>query len=252
MHCLIIDIHPITLLGLRLLIQGNFPDWEIFTTTSVDEAAKYIEPSNAKSVDFVLIVHDPRNETHIDLLLKLQQNAARPILSLIISSASDEVTIELCRRGGALGYVSKRSDPSEIIRAIQVVCSGKEYFSRGIEKSSRALASNFPILTSRQKDLIDLLLLGYSNKMISSALNLSYGTVKNYMFDLMRLLSVKSRFELVTKIRGQALQLNHDISPETMHCVRCKSKLVNDLSDACPNLSLVRNSENVTAYSDLT
>ncbi|MBI3774838.1 MAG: hypothetical protein HY273_04670 [Gammaproteobacteria bacterium] len=55
-------------------------------------------------------------------------------------------------------------------------------------------------LTNRQRDIIDLLLIGCSNKQIATKLNLSYGTVKNYLFDLMRLLNVRSRLELVVKI----------------------------------------------------
>ncbi|MFC3374384.1 helix-turn-helix transcriptional regulator [Rugamonas sp. CCM 8940] len=59
-------------------------------------------------------------------------------------------------------------------------------------------------MTNRQKELIALLLEGQSNKAIARTLDLSYGTVKNYIFDLMRLLGVKSRLELVTKVRGTA------------------------------------------------
>jgi DNA-binding NarL/FixJ family response regulator len=51
---------------------------------------------------------------------------------------------------------------------------------------------------------VDLLVTGYSNKEIARTLNLSYGTVKNYMFDLMRLLNARSRLELVAKIREGA------------------------------------------------
>lgn len=63
-------------------------------------------------------------------------------------------------------------------------------------------------LTPRQEDLVRLLLAGYSNKRIAYELGLSVGTVKNYMFDLMRLVSVRSRFELAMLLssRGQAPQ----------------------------------------------
>jgi DNA-binding NarL/FixJ family response regulator len=60
-------------------------------------------------------------------------------------------------------------------------------------------------LTSRQRDVAKLVLAGYSNKKISYTLNLSYGTIKNYMFSLMRLLSVNSRLEMVLRIQEQGL-----------------------------------------------
>ncbi|MET0267707.1 MAG: helix-turn-helix transcriptional regulator, partial [Duganella sp.] len=55
--------------------------------------------------------------------------------------------------------------------------------------------------TPRQRDILDLLLIGYSNKQIACALNLSCGTVKNYMFELMRITAVSSRLEMAMKIR---------------------------------------------------
>ena len=60
-------------------------------------------------------------------------------------------------------------------------------------------------LNSRQRDVVRLVLEGYSNKKIANTLNLSYGTVKNYMFNLMRLLSVNSRLEMAIKFREQGL-----------------------------------------------
>lgn len=60
--------------------------------------------------------------------------------------------------------------------------------------------------TQRQRQLIDLLMSGNSNKAIADRMNLSYGTVKNYVFDIMRIMSVGSRLELVAKMRAEAPQ----------------------------------------------
>jgi DNA-binding NarL/FixJ family response regulator len=59
--------------------------------------------------------------------------------------------------------------------------------------------------TQRQLQLIDLMMRGNSNKAIADKLNLSYGTVKNYVFDIMRIMSVGSRLQLVAKMRTDAL-----------------------------------------------
>lgn len=60
--------------------------------------------------------------------------------------------------------------------------------------------------TQRQRQLIDLLMSGNSNKAIADRMNLSYGTVKNYVFDIMRIMSVGSRLELVAKMSAEAQQ----------------------------------------------
>jgi DNA-binding NarL/FixJ family response regulator len=112
---------------------------------------------------------------------------------------------------------------------------GDHRFSQGNTHKSISSIINFPNFTSRQRDIFDLLLAGHSNKMIGYILNLSYGTVKNYMFDLMRLLSVKSRLELVTKIRANQYQGRHEISTVAVRCALCECALVNDP----PNVQLV-------------
>jgi DNA-binding NarL/FixJ family response regulator len=60
-------------------------------------------------------------------------------------------------------------------------------------------------LTGRQQELARFILTGYSKK-IADETGLTYGTVKNYMFNLMRRLSVRSRLELVAKLREPGVE----------------------------------------------
>lgn len=228
MHCLVVDDHPVPSSGLRSLISSDFPDWKVSTATSIHEATECINAPNGKSINLVLLDLISHNENGTTLLSQLQQNLpTRSISTVIISSMIDEKTIALCRKLGAHGYVSKNDGKSEMTHAVQYASTDEEYSCLGNADASRTQTNNFPRLTSRQRDLIDLLLEGHSNKMIASILNLGYGTVKNYMFDLMRLLSVKSRLELVTKVRESGYQSSHDTGAESMRCVRCNVELVN-------------------------
>lgn len=229
MHCLVIDDHPVTLSGLRSLINNDFPDWQISTAASIHEATECINASDGKPINLVLLDLVPNRENGGTPLSQLQQDLpARSISTVIISSVIDERTIALCRKLEAYGYGSKNSGRDEITDVVQYGSLNEQYSCLGNAGASPASTNNFPRITSRQRDLIDLLLEGHSNKMIADILNLAYGTVKNYMFDLMRLLSVKSRLELVTKVRESGYQSSHDTAHEAMRCARCNVELVNN------------------------
>ncbi len=209
MHCLILDAHPVTQLGLSLIIEVNFPDWKITTATTVQKAIQTINEKESRkenqAVDLFILDVALGEQDGIAFLAYLRAHAsAQPISSLVISSFRDQKTISLCRGHGARGYVSKDEGPALIIQAIRTVASGEEYFPNcGVIPAHNCPAdpASSLKLTTRQRDIVDLVLAGYSNKKIAQALNLSYGTVKNYMFDLMRLLAVNSRLEMATKIR---------------------------------------------------
>jgi two-component system nitrate/nitrite response regulator NarL len=202
MHCLIVDEHPVTLLGLRLLMKSNFSDWTISTAASIDHASAGFDVMKDQAVSLILLGLSSPDDGKISFLSNLRQDPlTESILSIVIASQASANDIDEYKRCGARGYVAKSSDTIDIIRAVKIICSGGEYFGAGKLGRSDNLLDGSVNLTSRQMDLVELLCAGYSNKMIAHALNLSYGTVKNYMFDLMRLMSVKSRLELVSRFR---------------------------------------------------
>jgi len=226
MHCLIVDDHPVTLFGIRWLIKTNFPDWKISIAMSIHEANECINATNGHAIDMVLLDLLLEDENGVTFISKLRQNSStRGIATIVISGIDDEDTIALCKKLGARGYVPKSSGMNQILRVVQAVSVGDEYFYRCDGDKACVSQSNLPTLTSRQHDLLDLLLEGHSNKTIADMLNLRYGTVKNYMFDLMRLLSVRSRLELVAKVRGSGYQIRHDMHPEVMQSPESEQKI---------------------------
>jgi two-component system nitrate/nitrite response regulator NarL len=199
LRCLIIEDHPVTLLGLRQLIERNFPLSEIVTAETVQEATKILEQASENRFTLAIVEIMLVGHTGNSALLHLKNTlAATSIPYLVFSSINDRRTMDLCKEFGAHGYVSKRTPEISIVRAISTICNGGKFFKMDSPvvdvKSENCLK-----LTSRQRDVLDLVVAGYSNKKIAGTLELSYGTVKNYMFDLMRLLNVNSRLELAAK-----------------------------------------------------
>lgn len=201
MHCLIVEDHPVTALGLGLIIKNNFPGWKSITAATVHEAIKCLQTSTHPPIDLMLLDLILPDENGTALLAYLQQEPSMlSVSTIIISSIGDKATMNLCKEYGARGYVPKSKGANQIILALKIVSSGGEYFFDE-DETAFSSSNNRLKLSERQKDIVELVLAGYSNKKIAIALDLSEGTVKNYMFHLMRLMDVKSRLEMAMRIR---------------------------------------------------
>ncbi|WP_426210234.1 response regulator transcription factor [Massilia sp. TWP1-3-3] len=201
-RCLIVDDHPITLMGLRQLISQSFPAWDVASAASVQQANSLINQAHDQPFCIVILEIMLLGHTGASALMQLEQAlGCRAIPCLVFSNVSDRRTVSLCKELGAVGYVSKRTHESEVVRAIDTVCNGGIHFQLDDMRRADPGGEDGIRITPRQKDILDLVFAGYSNKQIASALQLTCGTVKNYMFDLMRLLNVSSRLELGAKLR---------------------------------------------------
>src|SRR5471030_476245 len=162
MHCLIIDEHPITLLGLRLLIKSNFPEWSVSTTVSIEQARVRFDVIKIQPISLILLGLISRSDDKISFLSNLRQDPlTESILSVVISCPADDNDIAEYKRCGAKGHVPKSEDTAEIIRAVKIICSGGEYFSTGNLNKPSNLLNCSANLTSRQMDLVELLFAGY-------------------------------------------------------------------------------------------
>ncbi len=212
MRCLIVEDHPVTLLGLQLVMQHNFPESEVVSAPTVRQANELLDRAGGKAIDIVILEIMLVGHTGVSALMHLK-HALLPndTPCMIFSSVNNHRTINLCKELGAHGYVSKNTPEALIIHAIKTICAGGRCFYTEDSKSSDMLDCDMTKLSARQKDVLELVLAGYSNKKIANTLKLSYGTVKNYMFNLMRLLNVNSRLELAVKL-GKTEHQSHTMS----------------------------------------
>lgn len=118
---------------------------------------------------------------------------------LVVSANEDRTTVEACLDSGAEGYITKSSDGQEILKAISVILSGKTYLPR-INKSENipTISKN---LNTRQFELLAFLAKGFSNRQIAQQMNLSVGTIKQYVSQLLELLEVDNRTQAGNKAR---------------------------------------------------
>ncbi len=213
MHCLIVNYQPWCLFGLSSLIKMVFPSWHLTSAIHTDAALVVLRANASKPVD-IMIVHNPHSVSELETLLQhaRQANAAKPVLSIVFPTIWDQATQELCERYQPRVCLCNMENVVVIIESIKSAASNGEcrchpqaqqaqQVSTDLPRAGNPISSNAPQLSPRQFELAELVMAGYANKEIAHRLDLSYGTVKNYMADLMRLLKVRSRLELAAHLR---------------------------------------------------
>jgi two-component system, NarL family, response regulator NreC len=126
---------------------------------------------------------------------------------VILSMHSDEGYVLRALKAGAKGYLLKDSAESDLIEAIKSVSEGKTFFSSKITKMlvedyvreirTRGVEDSYELLTSREREILQRLAEGASNKEIAGSLNLSPYTVETHRRNLQEKLNLHSFAELI-------------------------------------------------------
>ncbi|MFZ9183346.1 MAG: response regulator transcription factor [Hylemonella sp.] len=194
---LVIDDHALVREGLRLLLQGLTDSVTVFDTSSVPEALELTQEN--PDLDLVLLDYLlPDMDGREALQLISQSHPELPIL--VLSGAMDPVLGRELMNLGASGFVTKSANSDELLQAIAIVLNGGEFISK-TQNGAQGSAADWPKLTARQEDVLELLMHGYSNKVISRHLNLSEETTKNHITAILRAFGVSNRTQVVAAAR---------------------------------------------------
>jgi DNA-binding NarL/FixJ family response regulator len=200
----LIESDPLRLVGFRSLLESEL-DLEIIST-SLPEIA------NQADIDVVLIGDRP-GQNLFDTISSLK--VTRPSVPIIVVGPSTDDKIMLnaivC---GARGYVFDGTPPSEFARAIRVVCQGSVWVSRralsmfvelAIDQPKRMRSGANEAITEREKEVLEMLVTGLSNKEIGAPLGIVERTVKAHIAKIMRKVGVHSRIELSVQALSRSL-----------------------------------------------
>ena len=200
---LLADDHGVVRKGVRFLLERQ-PDMEI-----VGEAAdgrEAVRLAEAANPDIVIM------DIAMPLLNGIEATAQmvkrNPAIAVIILSVhSDEDYLLSSLNAGAKGYLLKDSAEVDLVRAIQAVRKGTPFFSPEIAKTmledymrflqQRNLQDSYDLLTEREKEVLQLLAEGKSNKEVASILDVSVYTVDSHRTHLMQKLNLHNTAEIV-------------------------------------------------------
>lgn len=133
---------------------------------------------------------------------------------LMLSMLDDDDSVFAAMRAGARGYIVKGADEDEIVRAVQAVAKGEAIFSAAIAQRilrffagprETAQEAPFPELTSREREVLELIAAGHNNTVIASRLFLSAKTVRNHVSNIFTKLQVADRSEAIVRARQAGL-----------------------------------------------
>jgi two-component system, NarL family, response regulator NreC len=126
---------------------------------------------------------------------------------IILSMHSDESYILRAMNAGARGYLLKDSADNDVERAVRTVAEGKPFFSPEIAKMlledyvrlirERGAQDSYELLTDRERQVLQLIAEGKSNKEIANILNLSPYTVESHRTNMMQKLNLHNTAEIV-------------------------------------------------------
>lgn len=200
---LLADDHTVVRRGLRLLLEGQ-PDFSVVAEAADGKQA--VDAAEASKPDVVLLDIAMPNLNGIEAAQRIL--AVAPNTSIVVLSMhSDESYVLRALKAGAKGYLLKDSAEGDLIEAIKSVTRGKTFFSPEITKMlaedyvreirTRGIEDSYELLTPREREILQLLAEGKSNKDIAGLLNLSLYTVETHRRNLQDKLNLHSFAELI-------------------------------------------------------
>lgn len=192
---LVVDDHALVRHGLALAIKANRPDIKVHEAGSLAEGVRAAQSAgHLSAVLYDLNLADSSGLPGLATMMKAVGNT--PVI--VVSGQSDSSTMSQCIMAGARGYLPKGSRADVLDHALALVLSGGIYapaLPAPMEMEPQP-AHILGELTSRQRDVLRLLMAGRSNKEIARSLGVLEGTIKVHLRSIMMKLKVRNRTHL--------------------------------------------------------
>ena len=203
MRVLLADDHAIVRRGLRSLLESE-PG--VAVVAEAADGLEAIRLSEEHEPDLVILDVGMPKLNGIDVAARLQKSK-RPPQVIILSMHADESYIIRALSAGARAYLLKDATDEDLLPAVRTVAAGKPFFSPAVtgvlvedyvrQLQTRGLTDSYHLLTDREKEVLQLLAEGRSNKEVASLLNLGLSTVETHRGNLMQKLNLHNTAEIV-------------------------------------------------------
>lgn len=199
---LLADDHTVVRKGLRLLLE-SVPDFQVVAEAASGHDAAALAEQHRPDV----VVMDVAMPILNGIEAARQISAKQPTAIVFLSMHGDESYVLRALKAGARGYILKDAAETDLIQAIRAVSSGKAFFSPAISKmlvedymrqmSDRGVEDSFDLLTAREREVLQLLAEGKSNKEAAALLNLSLHTIETHRGNILQKLNLHGQAELI-------------------------------------------------------
>ncbi|MFG1819493.1 response regulator [Kribbella sp. NPDC049174] len=202
------DDHPVVRAGLSALLT-SLPGIEVVGVAATGrEAIREVVTSRPDVAVLDLQMPD------LDGFAATRELArsAPDVAVLVLTMFEDDDSVFAAMRAGARGYLVKGAEQDEIARAIRAVAAGEAIFGPGVARRVLSFfsapppaAEPFPELTTRERQILDLLAAGLSNTAIANRLDLAAKTVANNVSTIFTKLGIADRATAIIQARNAGL-----------------------------------------------
>jgi len=200
---LLADDHAVMRSGLRALLQQQ-EDFQVVGEASDGREAVSMSESTKPDVVVMDLTMPNLNGTEASRQITTKQPETAVV---VLTMHSDEAYVLRALKAGARGYLLKESAEAELISAIRAVQQGKAFFSPAVSKvlvqdyvrqlQDKDIEDSYELLTPRERELLQLIAEGKSNKDVANILNLSVYTVETHRGNIMEKLGLHTVPELI-------------------------------------------------------
>jgi two-component system response regulator NreC len=197
------DDHTIIRSGLKLLLEQQ-PDFKVIAEANDGREAVQLVSKHHPEVAVLDIGMPQLNGIEATRQIVADGSDTHVV---ILSMHSDEGYVLRALKAGAHAYILKNSAEADLIRAVRSVADGKSFFSPVISKMlledyvrrvrEKSVEDSYDLLTPREREVLQLLAEGRSNKEVASTLGLSLHTVETHRGNILQKLNLHGTPELI-------------------------------------------------------
>jgi DNA-binding NarL/FixJ family response regulator len=202
------DEHPVVRSGLRALLESIGEIEVVAEARTGREAVREALLHRPDVLMMDLELTDPDGITAIREVQRSQPGIA----VLVFTMCDDDASVFTAMRAGARGFIHKDAEQEDIVRAIRGVAAGEAIFGPSIAARLTDLFSGqafdrhpFPDLTSREREVLDLIAEGLPNSAIARRLYLAPKTISNHISTIFSKLGVPDRAAAIVQAREAGL-----------------------------------------------
>lgn len=197
------DDHAVMRRGLRLLLEQQ-KDFEIVGEAS--DGREAVKLAETLKPDIAVLDITMPNLNGIEAARQITAKQLG-VSIVVLSMHADESFVLRALKAGARGYLLKESPESDFINAIRMVSEGKSFFSPTVSRmlvedyvrqlQDKDIEDSYELLTLREREILQLIAEGKSNKEIANMLYLSLYTVETHRSNILEKLNLHSVPELI-------------------------------------------------------
>jgi DNA-binding NarL/FixJ family response regulator len=197
LRIMIADDHALVRQGLRSVLEAQ-EGWTVCGEAENGRAAVKLGLELKPDVFLIDVTMPELNG--LDVTRQLRRERPDAAILILTMHESDQLCADLMR-AGARGYLLKSDSPRQLLAAVEAVASGKQFFTpvvSGGRQASLGTAARTPArLSTREREIVQLLAEGRTNKEIAAMLGIAYKTVDAHRTNVMKRLNMHSVAEVV-------------------------------------------------------